>query len=138
MPEPRVQHTASHPENQVLTNGNTYNKAPRPVWEKPHPHMIWVKRGHRVVLPTAGLLQLQGGGLKPGPHCCLLLKAPPFSGVFLSGSHTKGSTTQRDDGTGWHDWEGMTREATGEPHSAEAVLGQPGWGQSPKRARGQG
>lgn len=104
VPEPRVQHTASHPENQALRNGNTYDKAPWAAWEKSHPHAICAKSGHRVMLPTAGLLQLQGGSLKP--HCCLLLKAPLFQGFsFLE------ATQKAAQHKGMMELAGMTEKA---------------------------
>lgn len=62
-------------------------------------------------------------------------KDVPFSGAFPSGSHTKASTTQRDDGAGWHDRVGKSREAAGGLHSARTVLGAAGLGDNHEKGR---
>lgn len=77
----------------------------------------------RVVLPTPGSYSFRVGGVKARATLQPPFKDVPFSGVFPSGSHTKGSTTQRDDGTDWHDQAGKLREAAG-----GQCWGQPGWG----------
>lgn len=76
-----------------------------------------------------------GWGVKATATLQPPFKDVPFSGVFPSGSHTKGSTTQRDDGAGWHDRAGKPREAAGGLHSARTVLAAAGLRDSHEKGR---
>lgn len=123
--------------------GDTYKDTPRPASEKFCPLVIHAKssavppgRGVRCPpLPTARILQLWGGGVKATVTLQPPFKDVPFSGAFPSGSHTKGSTTQRDDGAGWHDWAGKPREAAGGLHFARTVPGAVGLGDSHEKGK---
>lgn len=130
-----IQDTALH----LPETGDTYKDTPQPALEKfcslvIHTKSSAVPSGREMrctPLPTARILQLWGGGVKATVTLQAPFKDVPFTGAFPSGSHTKGSTTQRDDGAGWA---GKPREAAGGLHSARTVLGQLGWGRVTKRA----
>jgi len=115
--------------------GNTCDEAPQPAQEKSGPLVIHAKSSAlppgRVAHCPSQAPAAVGWGVKARATLQTPFKDVPFSGVFPSGSHTKGRTTQRDDeGAGWHDRVGKPREAAGGLHSATAVLGAAGLAES--------
>lgn len=83
--------------------------------------------------PQPGSYSCRVGGLKPGPHCCFLLKVPPFQGFsFLE------ATQRAAQHKGMMELAGMTRLENRGKLLEDLTLqgqrwGQPGWGTVTKK-----